>query len=109
MDTDNPVSPKIRKGRLVEFVHRNLFRVKLTDGVEIVAVMRDKLLPSFDPNVQLTRYNYPYVDVEIRESPQSPKIVGIRSSGGWCGQVLTKFWEYEGVAKAKRSLPNQWQ
>jgi hypothetical protein len=95
MDTQNPVGPKIRVGQLVEFLRRNLFRVKLSNGVDIVAVMPDELLPSFDPNVQLTRYNYPYVDVEIGELPQSPKIVAIRRSSGWCGAIHTKFWEYE--------------
>lgn len=71
-------APKIREGFLMGFIHRNLFRVKLYNGVEIVALMPDELLPSFDPNVQLTKYNRPYVDVEIREPPQLPKIIAIR-------------------------------
>ena len=87
-------SPKIREGRLMEFLHRNLFRVKLYNGVEIVAMMPDELLPSFDPNIQLTKYNRPYVDVEIREAPQTSKILAIRPTC-WCGPIDRKFWEYE--------------
>jgi hypothetical protein len=94
-DADTPTTPTTREGTLVEFLRRNLFRVKLSNGVAIVAVMPDELLPSFDPNVQLTKYNYPLVDIEMREPPQMPKIVAIKGSGGWCGPIPRKFWEYE--------------
>ena len=95
MDADTPFIPTSRDGTLVEFLRGNLFRIKLSNGVSIVAVMPDDLLPSFDPNVQLTKYNYPCVTVEMREPPQLPKITAVRGSGGWCGPILRKFWEQE--------------
>jgi hypothetical protein len=95
MDADTPIAPTTREGALVEFLHHNLFRIKLSNGVSIVAVMPDELLQSFDSNLQLTKYNYPRVDIEMREPPQMPRIVAIKSSGGWCGPIPRKFWEYE--------------
>ena len=96
MDAETEFTPTIREGALVEFLTRNLFRVKLCNGVAIVAVMPDELLPSFDSNVQLTKYNYPRVTVEMREAPQMAKITAVLGSGGWCGPIPRKFWEYEG-------------
>ena len=90
----NPES--VRTGRLMQFLHRNLFRVQLSNGVSVVAVMSDELLPSFDVNVQLTKYNRPPVDVDLRESPQLPKIIAIAiHPDAWCGPILRKFWKYE--------------
>jgi hypothetical protein len=87
-------SLKVREGVLMGFVHRNIFRVRLYNGVEIVATMPDELLSSFDPNVQLTKYNRPYVDVEIHEFPLMSKIIAVRRSG-MCGMELPKFFEYD--------------
>jgi hypothetical protein len=95
MNAETPATPSTRKGTLVECLNRNLFRVKLSNGVAIVAFMPDELLQSFDPNVQLTKYNYPRVVVEMREAPQMPKILEVRRPGGWCGPIPRRFWEHE--------------
>jgi len=97
MDAETSAKSKLREGKLVEFLHRNLFRVKLShgNGASIVAVMPDELIPSFDPNVQLTRYNYPIVIVELRDPPQLPKIVDLQGPGGWSGEIPKRFFEYE--------------
>ena len=66
------------------FLRRDLFRVKLENGITIEAVMPEELFPVYDPSVRLTRVNRPYVDVEMREPPALPKIVAARRSG-FCG------------------------
>ena len=75
---------RVRGGRLMAFLHRNLFRVQLDDGVSIVAVMPDELLPIYNPNVRLTIVNRPSVEVDMREPPALPKIVAARPSS-FCG------------------------
>jgi hypothetical protein len=94
MSNDVPAASTARTGQLVEFLRQNLFRVKLSNGVPIIAVMPDELLPSFDPNMQLSKYNYPHVVVDMREPPQLPKIIEIHRSS-WCGLIPRKFYEYE--------------
>jgi len=47
-----PVGP-VRHGRLTEFLRRDLFSVKLDNGVTITAVMPEELSSIYDPNVSL--------------------------------------------------------
>jgi hypothetical protein len=93
VDKENASAPKVREGRITQFIRRNLFRVKLENGVNIDAVMADEVLPKFDPNLQLNFYNWPHVEVEMREPPALPKIISLRRSGGWCGFTPHKFWQ----------------
>jgi hypothetical protein len=66
----------IRHGRLTELLRRDLFSVKLDNGVTITAVMPEELFPIYDPNASLTRgANWISVEVEIREPPALPRIV----------------------------------
>jgi hypothetical protein len=71
-----PPTGPLRHGRLAEFFRRDLFSVKLDNGVTITAVMREELFPIYDPNVSLTLgTNWISVDVEMREPPAMPRIV----------------------------------
>ncbi len=87
---DGPPNPnavmggRLRSGRLVAFLRRDLFRVQLDDGVEVVAVMPEELFPIYNPNVRLTVVNRPSVEVEMREPPALPKIVRAWPSS-FCG------------------------
>lgn len=76
---------KVRRGEIKEFLHRNIFRVKLYNGVLIDAVMPNELLPAFDINVPITRWHFQYVDVELRDPPQLAKIISIERPTGLCG------------------------
>ena len=72
---DPPVGP-VRHGRLTEFLRRDLFSVKLDNGVRITAVMPEELFPIYNPNESLS-YGPAWisVEVEIREAPALPRIV----------------------------------
>jgi hypothetical protein len=61
---------------LTEFLRRDLFSVKLDNGVTITAVMPEELFPIYNPNASLTLgANWISVEVEIREAPAIPRIV----------------------------------
>lgn len=75
---------RIRSGRLIAFLRRDLFTVQLDDGITITAVMPEELFSIYDPNVRLTRVNYPSVKVEMREPPALPKIIHAAPSS-FCG------------------------
>ena len=75
---------RIRSGRLMAFLRRDLFLVQLDDGITITAVMPEELFHIYDPNVRLTRVNRPSVEVEMREPPALPKIVRAWQSS-FCG------------------------
>jgi hypothetical protein len=75
---------RIRSGRLIAFLRRDLFTVQLDDGMTITAVMPEELFSIYDPNVRLTRVNYPSVKVEMREPPALPKIIQA-GKPGFCG------------------------
>jgi hypothetical protein len=77
---NNDLLKQFRYGYLIAFVHQKRFRVKLENGITIEAVMSNELMSQFDPNLQLTVANRPYVQVEMREPPALPKIVFMRSS-----------------------------
>ena len=78
------LAQRIRSGRLVAFLHRDLFTVELDDGITITAVMPEELFPIYDPNVRLTRLNYPSVKLEMREPPALPRIIRA-AKPGFCG------------------------
>jgi hypothetical protein len=72
---DPPTGP-LRHGRLTEFLRRDLFSVKLDNGVTITAVMPEELFPIYDPNLSLSvGANWISVEVEIRDAPAIPRIV----------------------------------
>jgi hypothetical protein len=71
-------------GRLTGFLRRDLFTVQLDDGMTITAVKPEELFSVYDPNVRLTRVNYPSVKVEMREPPALPKIIQA-GKPGFCG------------------------
>jgi hypothetical protein len=84
---ENPnadLAERIRSGRLVAFLHRDLFTVQLDDGITITAVMPEELFSIYDANVPLTRVNYPTVKVEMREPPALPRIIQA-GRPGFCG------------------------
>jgi hypothetical protein len=70
-----PVGP-VRHGRLTEFLRRDLFSVKLDNGVTITAVMPEELFPIYNPNVSLN-YGPAWISVELemRDPPALPRIV----------------------------------
>ena len=68
----------------MEFLRRDLFTVRLDDGIKITAVMPEELFHVYDPNVKLTKVNRPNVDVEMRDPPALPIIIAARGSG-FCG------------------------
>ena len=71
-----PPTGPLRHGRLTEFVRRDLFSVKLDNGVTITAVMPVELFPVYDPNASPSLgANWISVEVEIREPPAIPRIV----------------------------------
>jgi hypothetical protein len=80
MNSDNQPATRIRHGYITGFVRRNYFRVELDDGQEIVAAMPESLFHVYDPNVPLTRYNRPYVEVIMRRPPQMHRIIRARWS-----------------------------
>ena len=63
----------IRRGQILAFLYRNLFSVRLNDGITITAVMPEELFPIYNPNVPLNRINRPSVDVEMRDPPALPR------------------------------------
>jgi len=70
-----PVGP-VRHGRLTEFLRRDLFSVKLDNGVTITAVMPEELFSIYNPNVSLGfGPAWISVEVEMREPPALPRIV----------------------------------
>jgi hypothetical protein len=75
---------RIRSGRLMAFLRRDLFTVELDDGITITAVMPEKLFPIYNPNIRLTRVNRPSVKVEMRDPPALPRIIEAGPSG-FCG------------------------
>jgi hypothetical protein len=75
---------RIRNGRLLGFLRRDLFTVELDDGITVTAVMPEELFPVYDPNRRLTRVNRPCVKVEMQEPPALPKIIEAGPSG-FCG------------------------
>ena len=84
MNPDGPPTGRIRNGTLMEFLRRDLFTVRLDDGIKITAVMPEELFHVYDPNVRLTKVNRLNVDVEMRDPPALPIIIAARSSG-FCG------------------------
>jgi hypothetical protein len=84
VNPNEELAGRIRSGRLIAFLRRDLFTVELDDGVTIAAVMPEELFSVYDPNVRLTRVNRPSVKVEMREPPALPKIIRAGSSG-FCG------------------------
>jgi hypothetical protein len=75
-----PVRP-VRHGRLTEFLRRDLFSVKLDNGVTITAVMPEELFPIYNPDVSLNfGPAWVSVEVEIREPPALPRIVSASNS-----------------------------
>jgi hypothetical protein len=75
---------RIRSGRLIAFLRRDLFTVQLDDGITITAVMPEELFSIYDPNVRLTCVNYPSVKVEMREPLALPRIIQA-GKPGFCG------------------------
>jgi hypothetical protein len=75
---------RIRSGRLMSFLRRDLFLVQLDDGITITAVMPEELFSIYDPGVPLNRVNRPSVEVEMKESPALPKIIRAWRSS-FCG------------------------
>jgi hypothetical protein len=66
----------VRHGRLTEFLRRDLFSVKLDNGVTITAVMPEELFPIYDPNVSLSfGPAWIFVEVDMREPPALPRII----------------------------------
>jgi hypothetical protein len=55
-----------------------------SSGITVTAVMPEELFSIYDPNVRLTRVNYPSVKVEMREPPALPRIIQAGKSG-FCG------------------------
>jgi hypothetical protein len=75
-----PVGP-VRHGRLTEFLRRDLFSVKLDNGVTITAVMPEELFSIYDPNVSLGfGPTWISVEVEMREPPALPRIAAVYKS-----------------------------
>jgi hypothetical protein len=75
---------RIRCGRLIAFLRHDLFTVQLDDGITITAMLPEELFSIYNPNVRLTRINYPTVKVELREPPALPKIIEAVPSS-FCG------------------------
>jgi hypothetical protein len=84
VDAEAIANSRIRNGKLMAFPYRDLFSVQLDDGITITAVMPEELFPIYDPNVPLNRVNRPSVEVDMREPPALPKIVGAWRSS-FCG------------------------
>jgi hypothetical protein len=84
VNPNEDMAGRIRSGRLIAFLRRDLFTVQLDDGATITAVMSEELFPIYEPNVRLTRVNYPSVKVEMREPPALPRIIEAGKSG-FCG------------------------
>jgi hypothetical protein len=84
VNPNEDLAGRIRSGRVTAFLRGDLFTVQLDDGITITAVMPEELFSIYDPNVQLTRINYPSVKVEMRDPPALPKIIHAGPSG-FCG------------------------
>jgi hypothetical protein len=84
VNPNEDLAGRIRSGRLMGFLRRDLFTVELDDGITITAVMADELFSVYNPNVRLTRVNRPSVKVEMREPPALPRIIEAKPSG-FCG------------------------
>lgn len=78
MNLNEELAERIRRGRLTEFLRRDLFSVVLDDGITITAVMPEELFSLYDPNVPLTGVYWVSVQVELREPPALPKIIAGR-------------------------------
>jgi hypothetical protein len=84
VDPNEQPGGRIRSGQLMGFLRRDLFSVKLDDGITITAVMPEELFAVYDPNEPLNRINRPHVEVEMREPPALPKIIAAWRSS-FCG------------------------
>jgi hypothetical protein len=78
MNPNEELAARIRRGRLTEFLRRDLFTVQLDDGITITAVMPEELFYLYDPNVPLLGHYWVSVQVEMREAPALPEIVAGR-------------------------------
>lgn len=83
-DPNEELAGRIRHGRLVEFLHRDVFAVRLNDGVTISAVMPEELFSVYHAATPLNRVTYPEVTVEMRDPPALPKIIEA-SRSSFCG------------------------
>jgi hypothetical protein len=84
VNPNEELAARLRSGRLLAFLRRDLFTVQLDDGITITAVMPEELFPIYDPSERLTRANRPSVEVEMRDPPALPKIVRAWRSS-FCG------------------------
>ena len=84
MPMDNLPITRTRNGTLIRFLRRDLFQIELDDGILIEAVMPEEFFHWYNPNVRLTRINRPSVVVDMRETPQMPKIIEVHGSS-FCG------------------------
>jgi hypothetical protein len=84
VNPNEDLAGRIRSGRLMAFLRRDLFSVALDDGITITAVMPEELFPLFDASVPLNCVNRPSMEVEMRERPALPRITRVMPSG-FCG------------------------
>lgn len=68
-------------GEIVQFLRRNLFKVRLSDGQDLVAVMLSNLLHIAVNFKHGFRTPFIAVRVELRKRPRTHRIVGARESG----------------------------
>ena len=76
------------RGEIRLFLTANKFRVELSDGQFVDAVMPDdlieKILPYYSGEPLVDRIG---VSVEFRDPPAMHRITEISGNGGWCGQA----------------------
>jgi hypothetical protein len=78
---------KTMKGKILTFLTENKFRVQLSDGQLVDAVLVDelieKILPYYSGPPITSRIG---VVVEFRDRPAMHRIVEVKGNDGWCGE-----------------------
>jgi hypothetical protein len=75
------LSHKIQRGKIVQFLRRNLFSVELSDGQTITAAMPSELLHVAANHRHGLRRQFISVSVRLRQAPRMNRIVSARPDG----------------------------
>jgi len=75
------LSSRTQRGRITQFLRRNLFRVQLHDGQEVVAAMPQSLLHVAANAQHGLRRWFISVEVELRKPPRISRIVRAEANG----------------------------
>ena len=68
-------------GRIIQFLRRNLFKVRLRDGQEVIAAMPSDLLPKAVNFRHDLTHLFIDVELDLRKPPRIHRIIKAKESG----------------------------